>query len=90
MEVMKMLLEHKATLNGTRALWSATGKGDLEMVRFLLVKGMDPNSPGPENDIPPLHRAIESGNLEVVSLLLDHGADPVGRDDKGNLNKRLT
>ncbi|MBX3747542.1 MAG: ankyrin repeat domain-containing protein [Verrucomicrobiae bacterium] len=59
-------------------LKNAAARGHLEVVRFLLERGADPNLP--EEGIAPdghaLHSAVVSGHLEIVRLLLKHGAHP--------------
>jgi ankyrin repeat protein len=59
-------------------LRNAAGAGHLEVVKFLLERGADPNLPEPE--IAPhggaLHAAIGGKHYEVVKLLLEHGANP--------------
>jgi len=59
-------------------LRNAAGAGHLELVRFLLERGADPNQPEP--GIAPhggaLHAAIGGRHYEVVKLLLKHGANP--------------
>jgi len=57
---------------------NAAGGGHLDVVRFLLERGADPNLP--EEGIAPkghaLHSAVVRGHLEIVRLLLEHGAHP--------------
>lgn len=57
---------------------NAAARGHLEVVRFLLERGADPNLP--EEGIAPdghaLHSAVVNGHLEIVRLLLAHGAHP--------------
>ena len=59
-------------------LRSAAGAGHVEVVKFLLERGADPNQPEP--GIAPqggaLHAAISGKQYEVVKLLLRHGANP--------------
>ncbi|MBL9173978.1 MAG: ankyrin repeat domain-containing protein [Verrucomicrobiales bacterium] len=59
-------------------LKNAAARGHLEVVRFLLERGADPNLP--EEGIAPeghaLHSAVVSGHVEIVRLLLEHGAHP--------------
>jgi ankyrin repeat protein len=59
-------------------LRNAAGAGHLEVVKYLLQRGADPNLPEPE--IAPqggaLHSAIGGKHYEIVKLLLEHGANP--------------
>lgn len=59
-------------------LKNAAARGNLEVVRFLLERGADPNLP--EEGIAPdghaLHSAVVGGHIEIVRLLLKHGAHP--------------
>jgi ankyrin repeat protein len=59
-------------------LRNAAGGGHIEIVRFLLERGADPNLP--EEGIAPrghaLHSAVVRGHIEIVKLLLEHGAYP--------------
>lgn len=53
--------------------------GDLDRVRELLEKGVDPNGVD-ENRITALHMAADRGNLEIVQLLLNSGANVNAQD----------
>lgn len=57
---------------------NAAAGGHLEIVRFLLERGADPNLP--EEGIAPqghaLYSAAANGHFEIVKLLLEHGAHP--------------
>ena len=59
-------------------LRNAAAKGHIEIVRFLLERGADPNLP--EEGIAPhghaLYSAVYNGHYEVAKLLLEHGAYP--------------
>lgn len=54
----------------------ATEQGDLELVRYHLKMGVDPNYQHPEFLTTPLIESIRFGNLEIAQLLLEHKADP--------------
>ncbi|KAI5796499.1 ankyrin repeat-containing domain protein [Geopyxis carbonaria] len=47
--------------------------GHIDMMKFLLSRGADPNHPG--ND-PPLRLAVVKAQIEAVAVLLRAGADP--------------
>ena len=57
---------------------NAAARGHLEVVRFLLERGADPNLP--EEGIAPdghaLYSAAANGHHEIVKLLLEHGGHP--------------
>ncbi len=60
--------------------WKQMFKGiqenDLELVRFYLSEGIDPNYQHPEYMALPLCESIRYGHVEVAKLLLEHGAKP--------------
>lgn len=58
---------------GDTPLKIAVVRQDLELVKFLLEYGANPNIQG-EDNCAPLHHAAISENLEIVQLLLTHGA----------------
>jgi len=59
-------------------LKDAAGRGHIEIVKFLLGHGADPNLP--EEGIAPdgraLYSAVYNGHHEIAKLLLEHGAFP--------------
>lgn len=59
-------------------LRNAAAKGHIEIVKFLLERGADPNLP--EEGIAPhghaLYVAASNGHFEIAKLLLEHGAYP--------------
>ena len=57
-----------------RSLSTAVRQGDLKAVRKMLDQGADPNICDPDDDIVPIHYAVNQGP-EMVQLLIDHGAD---------------
>merc|ERR1712232_935511 len=62
-----------------RKMLQAAGGGNLDLVKRLLDKGVNPNKAN-EYGVLPLLEAARHGHLRVVQLLLD-------RDDGGNLNR---
>ena len=65
-------------------------KGDLEVVRFLIVKGADVNAKDDE-DHTPLHWSAREGHLEVVQALIKSGSnfDGLSREDVVDLLRRI-
>lgn len=65
-------------LGGGAPIKNAAARGHLEIVRFLLEHGADPNLP--EEEIAPdghaLYSAAANGHYEIAKLLLEHGAHP--------------
>ncbi|MFQ5790490.1 MAG: ankyrin repeat domain-containing protein [Acidobacteriota bacterium] len=63
-------------------LLDAAEQGDIETVRQLLKKGVNPNCRG-EGGVTPLQNAAGSAEPGLVSLLLEAGADPSHVDEEG-------
>ena len=65
-------------------------KGDLEVVRFLIVKGADVNAKD-DNGLTPLHWSAREGHLEVVQALIKSGSnfDGLSREDVVDLLRRI-
>ncbi len=65
-------------IGGGAPIKNAAARGHIEIVRFLLERGADPNLP--EEGIAPqghaLYSAAANSHFEVAKLLLEHGADP--------------
>ena len=57
-------------------MFHAACRGDLELVRFHLEHGVDPDHAHPEYQETPLVAAILAKQPGAADLLLDHGADP--------------
>jgi ankyrin repeat protein len=66
-------------LEAFRPLTAAVRGDNIEMVKFLLESGADPNLKDTGLAMPPagtaLENASESGNVEMAKLLLERGAD---------------
>lgn len=58
-----------ADRRGSRPLFLAVGKGDLDLVRMLLSAKASPNQTGPEST-PPLHTALRASSSTIVQELL--------------------
>jgi len=79
-----------AGIGGVTRLYLAATPPSLEMLRWLLDLGADPNDGGTRG-MPPLLNAANRGHLEAVRLLLDRGADvnrPRGSDLAGRRRLR--
>eukprot|EP00930_Biecheleria_cincta_P035205 TRINITY_DN24228_c0_g1_i1.p1 TRINITY_DN24228_c0_g1~~TRINITY_DN24228_c0_g1_i1.p1 ORF type:complete len:917 (-),score=145.07 TRINITY_DN24228_c0_g1_i1:17-2743(-) len=91
LETVKLLVDHKADLNlptsflagSSRVRWEgpplhdAIGNGSLELVKFLIDKGVSPSagsSLGGEEGASPLWQASFQGFAQIASFLLDKGA----------------
>jgi cytochrome c2 len=78
-EVVSYLLALGAQPNSSTDLGTALGiaaRGNhTGIVAALLAAGADPNLPGGENEIMPLHQAADRGAIESARLLLENGAD---------------
>ncbi|KAE8348481.1 ankyrin [Aspergillus coremiiformis] len=75
-----LLLAHRAKLEPDllfEAVAPRVPQGEL-ITRFLLAKGLDPNTPSVKWGNP-LNRAIHSARPKIVKILLDAGADPTGQ-----------
>jgi len=60
-----------------KELISAAERGDLDLMRYHLRLGVDPNYQHPEFLTTPLIEAARQNQPEAVKLLLQHGADPL-------------
>jgi ankyrin repeat protein len=56
----------------------------VEMVKLLLERGVNPNTPSTAVGYTPLMQAASSANLELVKLLLNAGADLNSEDQRGH------
>ncbi|MFH2201546.1 MAG: ankyrin repeat domain-containing protein [Elusimicrobiota bacterium] len=73
--IIKLMLEKFGADNpaGRKALAEAAYKDDLELIKFLVSKGANPNSE--VSGYTPLYSAAGRGNLAMVKLLVSLGAD---------------
>lgn len=80
----RVLLESGANIHmeysGQTALHVAVNHGSLEMARFFLMHGADPNRTSESIELP-LTMAVKKDDLAMVELLLDHGADIEKEDE---------
>lgn len=66
-----------------KELFIAAEKGNIELVKYHLRMGVDPNYQHPEFMTTPLIAAIEKQQFEVAKCLLENGADPSIKEDFG-------
>lgn len=69
--------------SGYTALHYAARAGNIEIAKYLLDSGADPNSRTKTGRDTPLHRAAYQGHDVMVSLLLQRGADPMLQNSDG-------
>jgi len=81
-------LDPNGGMRGAPWLYLATTRPNLEMVRFLLDLGADPNGAGTRG-ITPLWNAASRGHLDAVVLLLDRGAGVDRRGTDGSVPIRV-
>lgn len=79
--IIKLLLEHKAMIDSTNAsitpLYVAVKSENIDIVKLLLNNGADANARSPaKDDATPLEAAVENNNVMIAKLLLEKGADP--------------
>ena len=85
-EITSLLLASSATVD-PRALPAAALSRNVEQVRMLLARGVDPNA-GKGHALSEATRGCQRGdNIEVIRLLLDAGADPRIHDDYTALHR---
>ena len=75
---------HDATNNeGLTALHYAAGKGDLEVVQYLVEHGADVKAQDTDLSRTAIHFAAENGHLDCIKYLTEKGADLLDRDSFG-------
>lgn len=57
-------------------MFKGVQENDLELVKYYLKLGIDPNYQHPEYMALPLSESIRYGNLEIAEVLLSNGANP--------------
>ncbi len=73
---------HRGKDEALTPLHQAILRNRVEIARFLLEAGADPNKPD-RSQRTPLHLAVERGNVPIVEALLAHQAKPNVRDKAG-------
>lgn len=66
-----------------KELYLATQKGNIELVKYHIRMGVDPNHQHPEFMTTPLIASIENQHIEIVKFLLENGSDPTIKEDFG-------
>lgn len=59
-----------------KAMFIGIQKNDLELVRYFLSIGIDPNYQHPEFMALPLSESIRYDHIDIIELLLKKGANP--------------
>lgn len=67
-------------------LYQAAVDGNLSLVQYHIVEGVNPNHQHPEIMRTPLVASLVEGHLEVSHYLLAHGADPSIVSELDNLS----
>lgn len=66
-----------------KELFAAAEKGDLELVKYHIRMGVDPNYQHPEFMCTPLIGSIQNQQFEIAKFLLENGANPNIKEDFG-------
>ena len=67
-----------------KELYLSAQTGDLELVKYHIKMGVDPNYQHPEFMTIPLIGCIEQQHFEISKYLLENGADPTIKEYFGN------
>ncbi|XP_033229226.1 ankyrin-3-like [Belonocnema kinseyi] len=74
---IEAFLETKRRINtDPLVVYCAVDTNNASIVKKILVKGGNPNSPVPETGALALHLAVDKGSHEIVDLLLQYKANP--------------
>ena len=66
-----------------KGMFKAVQDGDLELVKYYLRIGIDPNYQHPEFMASAVVESIRFDHLSILKALLDHGADPTIKEVLG-------
>lgn len=61
---------------GRNVLWIAVQKSKVSLVRYLLSKKVNVNTPDASSGITPLAKSIMVNNIRIATMLLTHAANP--------------
>lgn len=87
LENIKLLIQNNVSI-GKKALRYAARKGCLEIMKFLVEKGIDVNAAN-KFKWTALHSAADQGHLEIVEFLLKQGANPNTNDNDGKNPRKI-
>lgn len=68
-----------------KELFLAVQSGNMELVKYHIKNGVNPNYQHPEILATPIVAAIINGHTEIALFLLDNGADPKLKSEFDNL-----
>ena len=85
----KVILDNKADINiqdnhGSTPLMNSISENKIELAKFLIDKGADPNIPETDSGSTPLFLSIGKGKVELARLLFEKGANPYFEDKQGD------
>lgn len=69
-----------------KEMYVAVQRGDIDLVKYHIKNGIDPNYQHPEILSLPLVTAIIEGHIEIAKFLLENGADPTVISYYDNMN----
>lgn len=92
--IQKQLKYNKKQNNMAGGNWKALFKGvqenDIELVKYYLKTGIDPNYQHPEFMALPLAESIRHNHIQITKLLLLNGAKPlIVETESGNTSLEL-
>lgn len=88
MDLVRLLIDNGADINdfdeeGVSIFEMAVTYDNLEMVKYMIAKGIDVNQTKRKSQFTPLMAATCYGRIEVAKLLIENGANKNAVDSKG-------
>jgi len=88
MDLLLLLVESGADIydfddEGVSVFDMSITYNNIDMVKFMIEKGMDVNATNRRSRFTPLMAAVSYGRIEIVKLLIKHGANQEAVDAKG-------